>query len=151
MSQNRRNYNNSPRSNNSNNNSPRNNSYQGSNNNSNSGSPNRNNSFNNRSPRNSNSNSPRSNSSNSSSPRGGFNSNANQSRNDEPVNVITNLMKLVFINGEPEIYVYSINLSPELAPDNLSLVYKIYRYLEREFINHFKKSISEASIYSEFI
>ena len=63
----------------------------------------------------------------------------NEPREGKNVQLITNLMKLSFTNPLKKIYVYSIEILPELAADNFTLQTKIYKNIEQPLSTYFSK------------
>ena len=61
------------------------------------------------------------------------------SSNDQVASLTTNLMKLTISEPMKKIYVYSVQLKPEIAKDNFNLQYKIYKNLQSELSNYFMK------------
>ena len=69
-------------------------------------------------------------------------------RNDNIIPLTSNLMKLSFIDPLKKIYIYSIEILPEIAKDNFLLQNKIYKGVEEPLTNYFsKKSISGYNLY----
>ncbi len=59
--------------------------------------------------------------------------------NDSVVSLTSNLMKLTVSEPMKKIYVYSIEIQPELAKDNNMLQSKIYKSLQPELSKYFRK------------
>jgi len=59
--------------------------------------------------------------------------------NDKTITLSSNLMRLTFSNPLQKVYIYSIDISPELAKDNYSLQRKIYKILEAKLSEYFIK------------
>ena len=62
-------------------------------------------------------------------------------KNDNKVSLSSNLMRLTFSNPRQKVYIYSIDISPELAKDNYSLQTKIYKTIEHQLSDYFIKKI----------
>ena len=60
-------------------------------------------------------------------------------KNDSIVSLCSNLMKLTLTDPLQKVYIYSIDILPELAKDNYTLQKKIYRTIEDKLAPHFKK------------
>ena len=60
-------------------------------------------------------------------------------RNDRKVSLASNLMKLTFTNPLQRVYVYSIDIFPEIAKDNYSLQKKLYKTIEIKLSPYFIK------------
>ena len=60
-------------------------------------------------------------------------------KDDRIVPIISNLMKLTFVNPLQKVYIYSIELIPELAKDNYTLQKKIYKIIENKLSPFFVK------------
>ena len=58
---------------------------------------------------------------------------------DKIVTLSSNLMKLTFSNPLQKVYIYSIDISPELAKDNYSLQRRIYKTIEAKLSEYFIK------------
>ena len=58
---------------------------------------------------------------------------------DTKVLLASNLMKITFTNPLQKVYIYSIEILPELAKDNYSLQKKIYKTIESKLSPHFIK------------
>ena len=58
---------------------------------------------------------------------------------DKIVTLSSNLMKLTFSNPLQKVYIYSIDISPELAKDNYTLQAKIYKTIDPELSKYFIK------------
>ena len=65
--------------------------------------------------------------------------NANLRRNDMKVSLTSNLMKLEFTNPLQKVYIYSIDIFPEIAKDNYSLQKKLYKTIEIKLSPYFIK------------
>ena len=65
--------------------------------------------------------------------------NANLRRNDMKVSLTSNLMKLEFTNPLQKVYIYSIDIFPEIANDNYTLQKKLYKTIENKLSPHFIK------------
>ena len=65
--------------------------------------------------------------------------NANLRRNDMKVSLTSNLMKLEFSNPLQKVYIYSIDIFPEIANDNYTLQKKLYKTIENKLSPHFIK------------
>jgi hypothetical protein len=61
--------------------------------------------------------------------------------NDKPVSLSTNLMRLTFSDPLHKVYIYSIDISPELAKDNFFLQNKIYKTIEHQLSEYFIKKM----------
>lgn len=61
--------------------------------------------------------------------------------NDNKILLTSNLMKLNFSDPLKKVYIYSIDISPEIAKDNGTLQRKIYKTIESELSKHFNKKI----------
>ena len=59
--------------------------------------------------------------------------------NDKIVTLTSNLMRLTFSNPLQKVYIYSIDISPELAKDNYSLQRRIYKTIEAKLSEYFIK------------
>lgn len=59
--------------------------------------------------------------------------------NDKNVTLTSNLMRLTFSNPLQKVYIYSIDISPELAKDNYSLQRRIYKTIEAKLSEYFIK------------
>ena len=62
-------------------------------------------------------------------------------KNDPKVSLSTNLMRLTFSDPLQKVYIYSIDISPELAKDNFFLQNKIYKTIEHQLSEYFVKKI----------
>ena len=60
-------------------------------------------------------------------------------KNDPKVSLSTNLMRLTFSDPLQKVYIYSIEISPELAKDNYSLQRRIYKTIEAKLSEYFIK------------
>ena len=58
---------------------------------------------------------------------------------DKNVTLTSNLMKLTFSDPLQKVYIYSIEISPELAKDNYSLQRRIYKTIEAKLSEYFIK------------
>ena len=58
---------------------------------------------------------------------------------DKNVTLTSNLMRLTFSNPLQKVYIYSIDISPELAKDNYSLQRRIYKTIEAKLSEYFIK------------
>ena len=58
---------------------------------------------------------------------------------DKIVTLTSNLMRLTFSNPLQKVYIYSIDISPELAKDNYSLQRRIYKTIEAKLSEYFIK------------
>lgn len=58
---------------------------------------------------------------------------------DKNVTLTSNLMKLTFSDPLQKVYIYSIDISPELAKDNYSLQRRIYKTIEAKLSEYFIK------------
>ena len=58
---------------------------------------------------------------------------------DKIVTLTSNLMKLTFSDPLQKVYIYSIDISPELAKDNYSLQRRIYKTIEAKLSEYFIK------------
>lgn len=65
----------------------------------------------------------------------------NLRRKDKTVSLITNLFKIKLNESQDRIYVYSIEISPELAKDNFTLQNKIYKFIDADLSKFFVKKI----------
>ena len=65
--------------------------------------------------------------------------NDNLRLNDKITSLTSNLMKLTISQPMKKIYVYSIEIQPEIAKDNFTLQIKIYKNLQPELSNYFIK------------
>ena len=65
--------------------------------------------------------------------------NENLRSNDKIVQLSSNLMKLTFLNPLQKVYIYSIEIIPEIAKDNFTLQIKIYKLIEPKLLNFFLK------------
>ena len=69
--------------------------------------------------------------------------------NDKTISLTSNLMKLDFANSLNKVYLYSIDISPEIDKDNYTLQRKIYKTIEPELSKHFvKKSFSGYNLFA---
>ena len=59
--------------------------------------------------------------------------------NDKIVTLTSNLMRLTFSDPLQKVYIYSIDISPELAKDNYSLQRRIYKTIEAKLSEYFIK------------
>ena len=67
---------------------------------------------------------------------------------DKPIRLISNLMKLTFSNPLKKVYIYSIDISPEIAKDNYTLQIKIYKIIDPELSKYFdKKSLAGYNLF----
>ena len=60
-------------------------------------------------------------------------------KNDKIIRISSNLMKLTFTNPLQKVYIYSIEILPELAKDNYTLQKKIYKIIEQKLSPYFIK------------
>ena len=60
-------------------------------------------------------------------------------KNDRTISISSNLMKLTFTNPLQKVYIYSIEIIPELANDNYTLQKKIYKTIEHRLSPYFVK------------
>ena len=60
-------------------------------------------------------------------------------KNDKIIRISSNLMKLTFTNPLQKVYIYSIEILPELAKDNYTLQKKIYKIIEQKLAPYFIK------------
>ena len=68
--------------------------------------------------------------------------------NDEKIKLKTNFLELTFLDPLKKIYLYSIEILPEIAKDNFTLQYKIYKNLEESLSKDFpKKSFSGYNLF----
>ena len=65
--------------------------------------------------------------------------NQNYRKNDQIVRLSSNLMKLTFTNPLQKVYIYSIEILPEIAKDNYLLQKKIYKMIENKLSPYFIK------------
>jgi len=65
--------------------------------------------------------------------------NANLRRNDMKVSLTSNLMKLTFTDPLKKVYIYSIDIFPEIANDNFTLQKKLYKTIEAKLSPYFLK------------
>ena len=65
--------------------------------------------------------------------------NNNLRKNDKIIPLSSNLLKLTFTNPLQKVYIYSIEILPELAKDNFTLQKKIYKIIELKLSPYFIK------------
>ena len=65
--------------------------------------------------------------------------NNNFRQNDKIIHLCSNLMKLNFNDPLKKVYIYSIEIIPELAKDNYVLQKKIYKLIETQLNQYFTK------------
>ena len=65
--------------------------------------------------------------------------NANLRMNDRKVALTSNLMKLTFTDPLKKVYIYSIDIFPEIANDNFTLQKKLYKTIEAKLSPYFLK------------
>ena len=65
--------------------------------------------------------------------------NENLRSNDKIVPLSSNLMKLAFLNPLQKVYIYSIEILPEIDKDNFTLQKKIYKLIEPQLLKFFAK------------
>ena len=62
-------------------------------------------------------------------------------KNDNTVSLSSNLMRITFSDPLHKVYIYSIDISPELAKDNFFLQNKIYKTIEHQLSEYFIKKM----------
>jgi len=69
-------------------------------------------------------------------------------KKDKDIVLSSNLMRLTFSNPLQKVYIYSIDISPELAKDNYTLQHKIYKLIEPQLSEYFiKKSFAGLNLF----
>ena len=74
--------------------------------------------------------------------------NQNLRAKDKIISLTSNLIKLTFLDELKKVYIYSIEILPELAKDNYTLLTKIYKNIETKLSEYFiKKSFAGYNLF----